>query len=141
NLEIPGEAWSQGDALKGQLSVKNHGQEKIDLDSYGVALALGNMKKVKARDEKGLDVSESKLFEGVSVAAGQSVQLEFHFSLLSNGPITDKTNSPYLVYGDLQKKEGHLQLTVEPSKTFKPLLDVLDVFFRFKLKDRKHSKD
>lgn len=141
NLEVPGETWSQGDALKGQLSVKNHGQEKVSLDTYGVALALGNMKKVKARDEKALDIAESKLFEGISVASGQSVKLDFDFTLLSNGPITDKTNSPYLVYGDLQKREGHLQLTVEPSKTFKPLLSVLDVFFRFKLKDRKHTKD
>lgn len=141
NLEIPGESWSQGNAIAGTLTVRNHGAESVVLNNHGVALAVGNMKKVKARDEAAFAIKDENKFSSVSVNAGAETRLPFSFTLENNGPITDKTQSPYIVYGNLENREGNLQLTVEPSKTFKPLLDVLDVFFRFKLKDRKHAKD
>ena len=35
-IEIEGEKWRQKDGLKGTLFLKNHGQETLSLDSYGV---------------------------------------------------------------------------------------------------------
>tara|TARA_R110000868_G_scaffold209490_2_gene459300 strand:- start:1092 stop:1826 length:735 start_codon:yes stop_codon:yes gene_type:complete len=135
NLEIPGESWTQGQTLKGSLLVKNHGTDSLDYQNSGVALALGKMKKVKTKDADAFEVLETMSF------GDKQESLSFEFKLPTNGPISDKSHSLYLIYGDLSGREGHLQLNVEPSETFKPLLNVLDIFFRFKLKERKFSKD
>ena len=141
NLEVPGEIWTQGSKVEGTLAVTNHGHEEISLDNIGVAIALGAVKKVKTKDEDAFAIAANEAFSKQNIPAQGKSELSFSFTLETNGPISDKNSSPYLIYGDLQKKEGHLQLTVEPSKAFKPLLDVLDIFFRFKLKERKHAKD
>lgn len=141
NLEVLGEAWTQGSQLNGSLKITNHGHENVSLENLGVALALGHIKKVKTKNSEAFKISETQGFPTSNIAPGEKTELNFDFKLNANGPITDKTQSPYLIYGDLEKKEGHLQLTIEPSLTFKPLLDVLDIFFRFKLKERKFAKN
>lgn len=141
NLELPGETWNQGQSLNGSLVVTSHGAETLDLENHGIALALGKVKKVKSKDSDAFNIFETLAFSKNSVAAGDKVNLDFSFPLPLNGPISDKTQSFYLIYGNLEKQEGHLQLTVEPSLAFKPLLDVLDIFFRFKFKERKYAKD
>ncbi|MBH48954.1 MAG: hypothetical protein CME71_12370 [Halobacteriovorax sp.] len=135
NVEIPGESWHQGQLLKGSVAVKNHGDTPLNTTESGVALALGKVKKVKTREADAFEILQSVSF------TDNEDSLHFEFSLPLNGPISDKTQCLYLIFGDLTAKEGHLQLSVEPSLTFKPLLDVLDIFFRFKLKERKHNKD
>lgn len=140
NLEVHGETWNQGSEIQGTLEVTNHGADNVDLSSYGVALALGNMRKVKAKDAEAFAIEQASNFATSELAPGAKSKLEFRYSLPLNGPISDKTQSPYLVYGNLENRDGNLKLAVEPSLTFKPLLDVLDVFFRFKIKERKSAK-
>lgn len=141
NLEINGETWNQGNVLAGTLGVTNHGTEEVELNLNGVALALGNIRKVKAKDQAAFDLFETITFPAEKLAPNDKKGLSFKFELPMNGPITDKTQSPYILYGNLEKREGMLQLPVEPSLTFKPLIDVLDIFFRFKVKEKKTAKN
>ncbi len=140
NLEVHGETWHQGSDITGTLNVTNHGSESVELASYGIALALGNMRKVKAKDAGAFVFDTTTIFEQKTISAGAKAQLNFTYSLPLNSPISDKTQSPYLVYGNLENRDGNLKLSIEPSQTFKPLIDVLDVFFRFKIKERKSAK-
>ncbi len=134
NLELPGEQWVQGDELNGSLKLTDHsnGQTEIS-ENFGIALAIGKNKKVKSRDPSAFEVLET-------LSLNSKNSLDFKFKLPINGPISDKTSSYYIIYGDLESKEGNLQIQVDPSKTFSPLLDVLDIFFRFKLKEKKFNK-
>lgn len=134
NLDVPGEQWFQGQELKGTLRVTNHAPSSDQFpENLGIALAIGKNKKVKAKSSDAFEIVDT-------VSLSSSDQVNFNFKLPINGPISDKTQSYYLVYGDLAAKEGHLQLNVDSSLTFKPLLDVLDIFFRFKLKEKKFNK-
>lgn len=134
NLDVPGEQWFQGQDLSGKLNVLNHDNTNIKRpDTLGVALAVGKNKKVKIKDADAFEIIET-------VSLEHHDQIDFRFKLPINGPISDKSQSYYLIYGDLESKDGHLQLNVDSSLTFKPLLDVLDIFFRFKLKEKKFNK-
>ncbi len=46
-IEVEGETWSQGDVVKGQLIVNNHGDSSLDFTSIGCHLCFVDMKKMK----------------------------------------------------------------------------------------------
>lgn len=139
-IETVGEAWSQGDPLKGTLAVTNHGNSAVSLQTAGVALAYAEIKKVHSRDESALKFESTTLFAGKEVSPKETVTLEFDFKLSENSPITDKKSSYFLCYGKDQK-ESHLQLHVKPQAMFLKITELLDNFHRFKTKEVKTTKN
>ena len=141
-IEIEGEKWRQKDGLKGTLFLKNHGQETLSLDSYGVHLSWGHSKKIKTKDEKSFENKESTLFEpGLKLPPGQEKELNWSFQLDEDCPISDKTGSYYILYGKKDEvwNNGLLQILVEPKPILDSFLEIFVNFHRFKVKEKKNK--
>ena len=137
-IETQGESWSQGEMIKGTLSVTNHGTAEQSLDNAGVALAYADVKKVHSRDEGALKFESSQTFT-TPIAPAQTLELPFEFKLSENSPISDKKSSYFISYGK-NLKESHLQLMVKPQAMFLKITELLDNFHRFKTKEVKTTK-
>ncbi len=140
SVDVRGESWAQGENVAGTLTVKNHGAEAAVLEGAGVALALGDIKKVHNRDAKAFTDSASLPFPaGTSVAAGASMELPFQFTLPANCAITDKRATYFITYGKAQR-EAHLQMNIVPRKLFGEVIKLFETFLRWKLKEAKSGK-
>jgi hypothetical protein len=139
NIETVGEAWLQGDTLKGILRVKNHGAEKANLAESGVALAHADIKKVHTRTEGALRPEKTISFQETELLPGAEAQIDFSFVISPNGAITDKKASYYLGFGKLFN-ESQLQVKIEPKALFSKIVGLMDTFHRFKLKEVKAVK-
>ena len=137
-IETLAESWSQGEAVKGILTVTNHGSSEVSLNDMGVALAYADVKKVHARDEGALKFEASEIFS-TTIAPKATANLNFDFKLSENSPISDKKSSYFLAYGN-SCKESHLQLNVKPQAMFLKITELLDNFHRFKTKEVKTTK-
>jgi hypothetical protein len=141
NLVIEGESWPQGAQIGGRLSIKNHGPEALALDGFGVAVVQGDLKKVKASAADRFKAIDKTTLNNSSLAAGGETHLDWNFTLPENCPITDKGQSLFVTYGGLADIQfGYLQLSVQPRPLFLKFIEILDVFYRFKQKDRKMGK-
>jgi len=139
NIETSGEAWQQGETLKGTLTVKNHGTESIDLSGSGVGFGEADIKKVQTRAEGALKPSQSCEFPEKTLSPGGVANLDFTFQIGPNAAVTDKKSSFYLMYGK-NFIETQLQVKVEPKALYQKIVGLLDTFNRFKLKEFKSSK-
>ena len=120
NLNVDGESWTQGQSVSGTLTVKNHGHESVTLDSVSVRLARGGLKKVHAKTAGALDVAATVLFDGSTKVEPQaSASLPWTFPIGLNDAITDKTASPFLVYGrgETDEQPGRLQLAIYRTRS------------------------
>lgn len=143
SIEIIGERWHQGDSLKGFLKIKNHSLEIVELPLLKLALSEGNYKKIKSKDLKAWSiVSENILSEALIINPSEVKDYSFEFSLAENCKITDKTGSLYLVFFDKDEKTpaGHIELVIEPKVAIQKILQILESFLRFKVKEVKYSK-
>ena len=120
---IEGESWKQGDKIQGTLTTSG-------LENQKVKLALGNVKKVKAKDINAFKILEEKI-----CSDGEN----FSFQLSNDAPVTDKKDAYYLLFGDDQDilKMGALQLNIAPAILTQNFLKIFDTFFRFKVKEIK----
>ena len=144
SIEAIGEKWHQGDKLKGSLKIKNSGVEKIELAVVKVAICQGNYKKIKAKDIKGLSIaSEYILSEACIINPMEECVYSFDFKLSENCNITDKNGSLYLAFFDKDDKNpaGHIELRIEPKIVIQQILQILESFLRFKVKEIKYNKD
>lgn len=139
NIETQGEAWQQGEELKGTLKVKNHGSDTISLENSGVGLSFSDIKKVQTRAAGALDPILKEVFAHNELKAGEEHSIDFVFKIPLNGQISDKKTSFYLAYGkDLM--ESQLQVKVNPKDLFLKVIGLMDTFHRFKQKDFKSTK-
>lgn len=136
-IEIAGESWKQGSNVQGTLEVKCHSGEDISISRLGVQLSYCTKKKLKEKDLAGISEIES------SLRSGDSTSLDFNFTLSEKCPITEKSKSLYLIYGDLDNPfdSGFLEIEVTPSKTITDFIQTFEQFFRFKLKTLKMKKN
>lgn len=140
SVEIKGESWFQGQPVEGKFTIKNQGTESISLKNMGVALALGELKKVHTNSSGALKKVASLFFtEKEQLPPNSEASLSFNFSLDTNAHITDKRKSFYICYGE-DFGDSHLQLIVSPQPLFKQISEYLESFFRFKLKEIKGDK-
>ncbi len=140
SIETKDESWQQGASVSGVVRVKNLGTDVVDLTGMGAAIAYADIKKVHSRADGAFKIEARALFEKSNLAAGENIELPFSLALPTNGAITDKKGSFYLIYGkDCQ--ESNLQLKVEPKVIFGKLIGLLDTFQRFKLKEFKAAKN
>lgn len=143
SLETVGEKWHQGDKLKGVLKIKNHSSEKIELPLLKVAICEGLYKKIKAKDAKGWStILENTLSEGMTINPSEEKEYAFEFKLNENCSVTDKNGSLYLAFFDKDEKipAGHIELVIEPKVVIQQILQILESFLRFKVKEIKNVK-
>jgi sporulation-control protein spo0M len=145
NIIAEGEKWRQGDKIKGQISIKNHSAETINLDLVNVSLALGNYKKVKAKDKKAFGSIDKKvLAEKLSIEASGDKEFTWEFTLDEDCPITDKNGSIYLLFNNNNNDDsyplGQLELGISPKIVMTQFLEILVTFLRFKIVQTKFSK-
>lgn len=141
-LNVHGEEWQQGDLIKGIFTVKNHGNEKLVLDNFGLTLAWGETKKVKAKDPKCFNNLYQKKFDKVTLAAGEEAELPWEYQTPEDCPLTDKKGTLYALYGHTDEvwQGGNLLLTVKLPKMTLDLLQLFENFLRFKVKEIKNKK-
>jgi hypothetical protein len=143
SIEAVGEKWHQGDKLKASLKIKNHSSEKIELSILKVALCEGHYKKIKAKDAKGWNViSENILSDCLTINPSEEKDYSFDFVLAENCNIADKNGSLYLAFFDKDEKNpaGHIELVIEPKIVIQQILQILESFLRFKVKEIKYAK-
>lgn len=143
-LEAQGEKWHQGDKLKGSLKIKNHGQDKVEVNPLHVTVSMGNYKKVKAKDPKAWTLLDKKtVTENISIDAYGEAEFPFEFQLAEDGLITDKNGSVYLAFyeNDPAAPITNIELKVEQKQVIKQILEILENFMRFKVKEIKNEKN
>lgn len=142
-LHVEGETWKQGDPIQGLLTIKNHGSEAVPVSEVKVHLAYGTLKKVHQRAPNSFDILASADLQGVStIEPNSEAELPWKFETDRNSPITDTTDSLFLVYGrgtELEKL-GQLQLMVRPDQVIQDFLDTVITGFRFVVKTQKSNK-
>lgn len=128
-LEVPIDTVTQGDLLPCSVTVKNHGAEPIPLAHFSLNLALGNLKKVKGKAEDAFDILvRAELDRSLTVAPGEEVSAAWDFTLDRNAPISDKGQSPYLLYGNGESSAllGQLPLTVQMHAHYRAIFDTCE---------------
>lgn len=143
NLSADGEKWRQGEKIKGQIIIKNHGSEKIELNHLNILLNVGMQKKVKVKNLGAFEkVLANNLGEKISLGASEVKEFPFEFLLPEDGPINDKDKSVYLLLSDNQDAWplGMLELGVIPKKIIEDFLEIFKNFLRFKIGPIKYSK-
>lgn len=132
------ESWSQGQAIVGDVKIKNHSQELISLSNPAVGLAYADIKKVQSREVLKptitIEIPKSQL------AAGEEFTHTFSLNLPMNCPVSDKKSSFYMSYGQ-HANESHIQLSIVPLELYTKIISLFDTFFRFKLKEFKGIKN
>jgi hypothetical protein len=142
-LNVQGEEWRQGEAVHGNVIVKNRGAAPISLSQFSVRLARGKLSKVRQKTAGAFEVLRTaELRLPPEITAGGEAQAEWSFQTDRNAPITDSLGSLFLLYGNAQSPEaqGNLQLSFVPEPLIAELLRTLEIQFRFVLKGTKFSK-
>jgi hypothetical protein len=133
-LNVTGDSFSQGAQIPCSLTVKNHGETPVHLQDLTLTLALGNLKKIKGRDEGAFEILQTAdLDKTIQVPPGSEVSLPHTFSLDANAPITDKNQSPYLLYGNSTEVRGlgQLLVTVAVHPHIRTIFDTMTTVFNF----------
>jgi hypothetical protein len=140
-IEIQGEQWIQGQAIRGEFEIINHSPEKQDLKTFELGLAFGHLKKIKNKDSKAFEIDQKIPFPK-EIAGKATLQFSWDFLLPKNAPISDKSSSYFLLYGDLSQpmSAGQLQTLIFPLPIYLSFVEIFENFFRFKKKEIKSKK-
>lgn len=143
SLNVDGESWKQGEHISGNLIIKNHGPSEVGLAEFGVSLAYGDSKKVKAKNDSAFQTINNSLFDTNSkISSGEESNLVWKFHLDSNCAITEKKGSMYVICGAEKTASGvgQLQLQITPQETLTNFLEIFKLFFNFKIHSMKNKK-
>ena len=128
-LESSIEYVAQGERVPCSLTVKNHGTDTVPLSQLSISLVLGNLKKVKAKADDAFEfLAHAQLDRSVLLAPGADVSVSWEFALDLNAPITDKSQTPYLLYGNGESSAllGQLPLTVKMHPHYRAIFDTCE---------------
>lgn len=133
-IEINGESWIQGDKISGELNIVDHSGQN-DLSKCGVAFAIIDLKKFKDKKDGAVTVLDK-------VINVNSPQVNFNFSVAKNSQITEKNITPSLLVGNLDDllSCSVMQLNIGVHKSISDYVNLIEMFYRFKLKGLKSKK-
>ncbi len=97
-----------------------------------VELALGALKKVKAKDEDAFtSLAKAALDTTLVATPGVPVAASWEFELDRNTPLSEKNQTPFLLYGNAETRSllGQLQVTVKMHPHFRALFDTCETVF------------
>jgi hypothetical protein len=143
SIVADGEKWRQGDRVKGVLKIKNHAPESAELPCLKIALAIGNFKKIKLKDQKAWDsLASFSVGEKIVIDASEEKEFSFDFLLPEDCQITEKDKSIYLIFFSHEDSwpTGQLELVIDPKLVMLQFLEIMESFLRFKVVQRKFSK-
>lgn len=144
NLHVHGEAWRQGDDIQGELLIKSHASEERKLESVGVRLAIGKLKKVWKKEPDAFDALNFHVSLPVTtLVSGEAKKLIWNFPGDRNLPVTDGSTSLFILYGGGvdASQQGQLQIKVQLQAHLEEFLKILEIQFRFvKKSQRTNSK-
>jgi hypothetical protein len=133
-LEVPLEVATQGEKVPCTVTVKNHGGEPVSLPHISLELALGDLKKVKAKSGDAFTLISAADFDrSTSLGSGAQAVFTHEFILDRNAPISNKAATPYLLYGDAEERTmlGQLPLTVTMHPYLRSVFDTFETVFSF----------
>lgn len=133
-LEVTGNDFHQGDTVPCVLTVKNHGDSGTELSDLKLQLAVGTLKKVKAKAADAFQILASADTASVTTIGPKSEQtVSWTVELDKNYPITDKNQSLYFLYGNSSDSSavGQLLLTVALHPHIESIFSTLDTVFQF----------
>jgi len=133
-LEVPLDKAVQGEKVPCTVTVKNHGAEGVHLAQISLELTLGDLKKVKAKSDGAFQtIASANLDRATSVAPGAEVTFSHEFTLDRNAPISHKSHSPYLLYGNAEQPAllGQQPLTVTMHPYYRSIFDTFETVFSF----------
>jgi hypothetical protein len=131
-LEVPLDAAIQGEPVPCTLTVKNHGTEPAPLPQLSLVLGLGVLKKVKAKAEDAFDtLDRAQLDVAQVVLPGAQIVSSWEFTLDRNAPISDKNQTPFLLYGNGESPAdlGQIPLTVTMHPHARAIFDTCETVF------------
>ena len=131
-LEVPLDAAIQGEPVPCTLTVKNHGTEPAPLPQLSLVLGLGVLKKVKAKAEDAFDtLDRAQLDVAQVVLPGAQIVSSWEFTLYRNAPISDKNQTPFLLYGNGESPAdlGQIPLTVTMHPHARAIFDTCETVF------------
>jgi hypothetical protein len=131
-LEVPIEFGGQGDPAPCTLSVRNHSEERVPLSELSLQLALGDLKKVKAKDAQAFRVlATAELDRSAVLMPNASLSVVWDLVLDINAPITDKAQSLFFLYGNSSSTSllGQLPLTVKMHPHLRAIFDTCETVF------------
>jgi len=140
---IEGENFQQGQNIQGKLLIKNLGSKAIDINLWGVNLCFGDYKKVKLNNIESFEIIDRKQFEIKSpLLANQTSELDFNFHLSNNALITESSGGVYLSVSEINEiATGSLELPIKPHPFISKIIEIIERFYRFKIKTIKNKKD
>ena len=133
-IEIDGENWTQGEKIKGKLTVRNMISETVFVKDLQVIIAYGLKKDIKAGNESPWEVLEKQvLTKNISLHAGAEQSYEWNFQLETDCPITDKNGGLYLLFGgeDTLSEGGRLDLQIRLHPILQNFLQTFTTQFFF----------
>ena len=131
-LEVPLEAAIQGEPVPCRITVKNHGSEPGPLPQFSLVLGLGALKKVKAKAADAFEVlTRAELDRSQVVPANGEIVVSWEFHLDRNAPLSDKNQTPFLLYGNGEAPEslGQIPLTVTMHPHARAIFDTCETVF------------
>jgi hypothetical protein len=143
SLITDGEKWRQGDKIKGVLKIKNHSPDNVELPFVKISLAVGNFKKIKAKDKKAWDpISCTSLGEKIVIGASEEKEFSWDFQIPEDCQITEKDKTVFLTFFSTDElwPIGQLVLVIDPKLAMMQFLEIFENFLRFKIGQRKFSK-
>jgi hypothetical protein len=133
-VEVPGDRIAQGSPVTCTLSVKNHGETPFSCHDLVLRLALADLKKIKSKapDARAM-LGEAQLERGATIAPGESVSFSWEFLGDKNFPISDKSQSPYLIFGNATEGAalGQQPISVVMHPHYRALFDTFETVFSF----------
>jgi hypothetical protein len=133
-LDVPGDSFLQGASIPCSLKVRNHGETPAVIATPTLWLAVGNLKKVKAKDPSAFEVAaRAELEAGVAIAPKSEYDYSHSFLSDHNFSITDKSVSPYLLYGNSVNiaELGQLLVTFTLHPHVSAIFDTFTTVFSF----------
>ncbi|MBC8258436.1 MAG: hypothetical protein H8E38_05430 [SAR324 cluster bacterium] len=141
-IEVEGETWNQGEALKGRLRVRNMSSTVVDVKTTQLILAHGLKKDLKKGGVVPWEVKDKLILtKNISLSAAEEHTCEWEFDLPSDCPITDKQGGLFLLFGgeDALSKGGLLDLQISLHPILQNFLQTFTTQFRFLLKHQKRK--
>lgn len=143
-LEVQGDDFVQGQSVPCVLTVKNRSGAPSTLQTPALLLAVGNLKKVKAKDADAFEVlARAECERGIEIPGDGQSSFEHSFALDTNAVITDKSQSLFLLYGNSEQPAelAQLLLTVKVHPHVQAIFDTFTTVFSFISKGESSKKD
>ena len=143
-IEIDGENWTQGEKIKGELTVRNMISETVFVKDSQVIIAYGLKKDIKAGNESPWEVFEKQvLTKNISLHADAEQSYEWFFQLETDCPITDNQGGLYLLFGgeDTLSEGGRIDLPIRLHPILQNFLQTFTTQFYFLEKYQKRKSD